>query len=399
MLILFFIVFIDLIGFGIIIPLLPFYAEYFQASPATVGLVMATYSLAQFAAAPFWGRLSDRIGRRPVLLFSLAGAVLAYVWLGFAQSLFVLFAARALGGFMAGNISAAFAYIADITTPANRAKGMGVIGAAFGLGFIAGPAIGGVLAGSDPLNADYRTPALAAAALSLTAFTIALFTLKESLSVEIRARAAAKTPKRRWAQFKEAMARPHMGLLIVLAFLATFVFSGMETTFAMWSRRQFGWGPEQNGYLFAFVGIISAAIQGGMVGKLARRFGESRLVLHGSVLLCSGLALIPFSSSLPILLGAMVLLGIGFSIMTPSLNSLISLQAGEEEQGGVMGVTRSATTLARVLGPAWAGMLFSFLGKDWPYFGGALIMAVVVYLGVRSLKTTPDPAPRTDEAS
>ncbi|HEC14638.1 MAG TPA: MFS transporter [Rhodospirillales bacterium] len=390
MLILFFIVFIDLIGFGIIIPLLPFYAEYFQASPATVGLLMATYSLAQFIAAPFWGRLSDRIGRRPVLLFSLAGAVIAYSWLGFAQSLFVLFAARAIGGFMAGNISAAFAYIADITTPANRAKGMGVIGAAFGLGFIAGPAIGGILAGSDPLNADYRTPALAAAALSLTALIMALFTLKESLSADIRARVAAKTAIKRWAQFKETVARPHMGLLILLAFLATFVFSGMETTFAMWSRRQFGWGPEQNGYLFAFVGIISAAIQGGMVGKLARRFGESRLVLYGSILLCAGLALIPFSSSIPILLGAMVLLGIGFSIMTPSLNSLISLQAGEEEQGGIMGVTRSATTLSRVLGPTWAGMLFSFLGKDWPYFGGALIMAAVIYLGARSLKRHRD---------
>ncbi len=163
---LFLIVFVDLVGFGLIIPLLPFYGEHFHASPATVGLLMAVYSFAQFLAAPLWGRLSDRIGRRPVLACSLAGATLSYLWLAFAQDLWMLFAARALGGFMAGNIATAFAYVADVTTPANRAKGMGIVGAAFGLGFIFGPAIGGVLAGHDPANADYTSPALVAAALS-----------------------------------------------------------------------------------------------------------------------------------------------------------------------------------------------------------------------------------------
>ncbi len=388
MLILFFIVFIDLVGFGIVIPLLPFYAEHFQAGPDVVTLAMATYSLTQFIAAPYWGRLSDRLGRRPVLLVSLAGAAGSYVWLGYADSLAELFAARAVGGFMAGNISAAFAYVADVTTPENRSKGMGLIGAAFGLGFIAGPAIGGVLAGPDPLNADYQTPALVAAGLSTAALLLGLFILKESLSPEIRAKAASQARQTRWTQFRNALAMPEVGMLIGLSFLATFVFAGMETTFAMWSERQFAWGPEQNGYLFAAVGVLSALIQGGVMGRLAKRFGEAALIRQGGAALAIGLGLVPFSDNYWILGVAMVFLGYGFSIINPALNSMISLQVGPEEQGGVMGVTRSAATLARVVGPAWAGVLFAQFGRHWPYIAGAAIMAVVVALAFR-LKDRP----------
>ncbi len=387
MLTLFLIVFIDLVGFGIIIPLLPFFGEHFSASPAMIGFLMASYSLTQFIAAPFWGRASDRIGRRPILLITLAGAAASYVLLGFSSSLLMLFAARGLGGFMAGNISTAFAYVADITTPENRTKGMGVIGAAFGLGFIAGPAIGGILAGPDPLNANFRTPALAAAALSCIALTMAFFLLKESLSEEIRKQISAMPTKNRRQQFRDALAKPGVGLLIGLSFMATFVFAGMETTFAMWSERRMGWGPQQNGYLFAFVGIMAAMVQGGLVGKLAKRFGETNLVIQGAAALALGMLLIPFTNSLATLLGAMVIVAYGFSIITPSLNSLISLQVASGEQGGVMGVGRSATTMARVIGPAWAGLMFSHLGMDWPYFGGAMVMTLVVILGMRGLKS------------
>jgi len=375
--ILFLIVVVDLIGFGIIIPLLPFYAEFFQADPATVGMIMATYSLTQFIAAPFWGRTSDRIGRRPVLLVSLAGAVGAYVWLGFAETLWTLFAARAVGGFMAGNISTAFAYVADVTTRENRARGMGLIGAAFGLGFIIGPAVGGILAGPDPLNADYQSPAFAAAGLSALALVLGLVFLKESLSVEIRERLASRPRTTRRQQFLQTITMPNISFLIAISFLATFAFAGLEATFAMWSRRQFGWGPEQNGYLFALVGVLGALVQGGMVGRLARRFGETRLIIQGAAALSIGVLLIPFSTDIPLLIVAMVISAYGFSIISPALNSLISLQVGEEDQGGVMGVTRSATTLARVVGPAVAGGLFSAFGKDWPYYAGALVMAVV----------------------
>jgi DHA1 family tetracycline resistance protein-like MFS transporter len=397
---LFLIVFIDLVGFGIIIPLLPFYAEVFQAEPHTVTLLMAIYSATQFVAAPVWGRLSDRLGRRPILIISLAGTALSYVWLGFAHSLAVLFLARAFGGLMAGNISAAFAYMADITTPANRAKGMGLVGAAFGLGFIAGPAIGGILAGPHPREADFELPAFAAAALSAVAFLLTVAFLKESLAPEVRARLAGRPIASHWRLFVETLRRPGIGGAIGLMFLSTFVFAGMESTFALWSERQFGWGPEQNGYLFAFVGLVGALIQGAGIGKLARRFGEVRLVILGAVALAAGLLLVPFAADVPRLVGAMLVLVLGFSLLTPSLNSLVSLQVGAEEQGAVLGVGRSASTLARVVGPAWAGLLFSAFGRDWPFYAGAAVMLAVAALGLRTAGAPGrEPANRTTPPS
>ena len=376
-------------GFGIIIPLLPFYAEHFHADPFTVGLVMATYSLTQLIAAPVWGRMSDRIGRRPVLLITLAGTAASYIWLGFVDSLAALFAARAIGGAMAGNISAAFAYMADITTREDRAKGMGLIGAAFGLGFIVGPAIGGLLAGADPATADYSLPAFAAAGLSLVALVLAVAILKESLSEEIRARIAARPPEQRFQRMVQAFKTPKLGFLIMVSFLATFVFAGMEATFAMWSERTYAWGPQQNGFLFAGVGIVSAAIQGGLIGRLANRFGEAKLIIQGSVALAIGMVLIPFSENLWILALAMAVLAYGFSTLSPSLNSLISLQVDDENQGAIMGVTRSATTFARIVGPAWAGLLFAQLGKDWPYFVGGGMMLLVAALSIFALLKKP----------
>lgn len=385
---LFLIVFVDLVGFGVIIPLLPFYGEHFQASPATVGLLMATYSLAQFLSAPVLGRLSDRVGRKPVLSVSLAGAAVSYLLLAFASELWMLFAARAIGGLMAGNISTAFAYVADVTTPANRAKGMGLIGAAFGLGFIFGPAIGGVLAGHDPATADFQSPALAAFALSVLALVLCLTVLKESLTPEVRARHGATTTSR-WRWLQRALTDPGIRLILAMSFLATFVFAGMETTFAMWSRRQFGWGPEQNGYLFAYVGLLTALIQGGLVGRLTRAFGERKLVGMGSALLALGMLLIAFSASLWLLLLAMAAVAAGFSMVTPALNSLLSLQTGAGTQGGMMGLARSATTMARVLGPLFAGVLFDLLGKDWPFYAGALIMVAVMLMAGRPAAVAP----------
>lgn len=382
MAILFLIVFTDLVGFGLIIPLLPFYGEHFQATPAEVGALMAIYSLAQFIAAPLWGGLSDRVGRKPVLALSLLGSTLSYAWLAYSESLWMLFAARALGGFMAGNIATAFAYVADVTTPANRAKGMGIVGAAFGLGFIFGPAIGGVLAGADPMHADYRTPALIAAALSALAMMLTVLILPESLPQSVRQAHRAMPRADRWQALAQALRTPNVGRLIAIAFLATFVFAGIETTFAMWSRRRFGWGPEQNGYLFAFIGLISATVQGGLVGRLAKHFGEHRLVVAGAATLAIGILATPFASSVSLLAFTMLWVAVGFGLMTPSLNSLVSLSVDAGVQGGTMGVTRSATTLARVLGPGWAGLLFEYLGKDWPFFAGAMIMAGVIMVAV-----------------
>jgi len=379
---LFLIVLVDLIGFGIIIPLLPFFAEHFGATPFQVGLVMASYSAAQFVAAPVWGRVSDRIGRRPVLLATLVGMASGSALLAVTDSLAMLFAVRILTGFMAGNIATAFAYVADITGPGERARGMGVIGAAFGLGFIAGPAIGGLLAGADPATADYQTPAFAAVALSALAFVLTWFLLPESLSASARATIRQRAHGFA-APWREALHRPRLNGLVGMMFLATFVFAGMESTFAIWSRRQFGWGPEQNGYLFAFVGILSAVIQGGAIGRLARRFGEGHLVTAGAILLALGLGAVPLARNVPVLVVAMSFAGIGFSLVTPALNSLISLEAAEHERGRIMGLARSATTLARVLGPACAGAIFGWIGKDSPYVAGALLMLVLAWLAGR----------------
>lgn len=391
--VLFLIVVVDLIGFGVIIPLLPFYAEYYQASPAEVGLLMAVYSAAQFLAAPFWGRLSDRIGRRPVLLGTIGAAALSYILLGFAESLFMLFLARAIGGLMAGNISTAFAYAADVTTKENRAKGMGMVGAAFSIGFILGPAIGGILAGSDPLHADFRTPSFVAAGLSALAFFLGLFVLKESLSAEARAEIKKQTRVARMQALLSALKTPGIGILLILAFLTTLVFAGLESTFAMWSRRQFGWGPEQNGYLFAFIGVLAAAIQGGLMGKLAIRFGVERLIFAGALALTLGLALIPLVVTVPQLVGAMTLAALGFSIITPALNTAISVRGEADVQGGLMGVTRSASTLSRMIGPAIGGATFGFIGIHTPYISGAVIMVAVAFLAYIKLIRNPTEKP------
>jgi MFS transporter, DHA1 family, tetracycline resistance protein len=241
MAILLLIVFIDLVGFGIVIPLLPYYALKFSASPLEVTTMMACYSFAQFFASPIWGRLSDRLGRKPILLVSLTCSVLSYLWLGFADALWMLFAARLLAGAGAGNISAAQAYITDVTDEKNRAKGMGMIGASFGLGFTLGPAIGGLLAGSDASSATLSRPAFAAALLSAIALVLAVIILKESLSPEHRR--AARGPHR-WALAQEAFARPSLRHIIILFFLTTTAFAGMESTFALWANSGFGWGSQ-----------------------------------------------------------------------------------------------------------------------------------------------------------
>jgi MFS transporter, DHA1 family, tetracycline resistance protein len=375
MAILLLIVFIDLVGFGIVIPLLPYYALHFQATPLELTSMMACFSFAQFFASPFWGRLSDRIGRKPVLLVSLSCSVLSYFWLGMANALWMLFAARLLAGAGAGNISSAQAYITDVTAPENRAKGMGMIGAAFGLGFTLGPAIGGLLAGSDPSSAKLSHPAFAAACLSAVALVLAAILLKESLAPENRGTAARPG---RWALAQDAFARPNLRHLIVLFFLTTTAFSGLESTFALWANSIFGWGPLQVGWIFFFVGLVLVAVQGGLVGRLTSRFGEARLAAMGAVLLTLGLVGLPFSPGLAGVLIVMALLATGLGVLNPAVTSLVSREAGADERGGILGVNQSGQSLARILGPLIAGVIYGAAGRDAPYYVGAIIMAAVV---------------------
>ena len=392
--ILFLIVFIDLVGFGLVIPLLPFYAERFAASPLQMTMLFATYSLMSMITAPHWGRLSDRVGRRPVLMASMAAAALAYLGLAFATGLWVLFVARGFAGACAGNIAAAQAYIADLTPPEGRAKGMGMIGAAFGLGFIIGPVLGGITAGNDLATADLETPGLIAAGLSFAAFLGVIALLPESLapgrSVSSRSRIAAA---------RNALGRPVLARLIAVFFLATLAFSGMETTFAWWAIAQFGWGPRSIGFVFFYVGLLSALMQGVLIGFLTRRFGEERLMLLGLASLLLGLLLLPFAGDLPRLIVALSLLAIGNGALAPSLNSLISQRAGAGEQGEVMGVAQSVGSLSRVLGPIVAGSLFGAFGRSSPYLlgaalvGGALLVAWRVPRPLAAAATTVAPSP------
>jgi len=391
--ILFLIVLIDLIGFGLVIPLLPFYAERFQASPQQVTVLLATFSFFQMLAAPVWGRLSDRVGRRPVLMASMAAAALAYLWLGFASALWMLFAARALAGACAGNIAAAQAYIADVTPPEKRARGMGMIGAAFGLGFIIGPALGGVLAGDKLATADLRTPGLLACGLSVIALLGVVFVLKESLPAGL----APRPRKGRIAALRDALARRTLARLLLVFFLAILAFGGMESVFALWAMAQFGWGPEQIGYLFTYIGVLSATMQGGLIGRLTARFGEEKLLVAGLALIALGLLAIPLSHDLAVLVVAVSCLAIGMGAMQPSLNSLISRRAGAEEQGEVMGVAQSIASLSRVLGPLFAGSLFAGLGRDSPFLVGMVLVIAAAALGWRLPPAEPAAAPRPAE--
>ncbi len=300
--------------------------------------------------------------------------------MGFADSLWILLASRALCGVMAGNISAAFAYVSDVTDAENRTRGMGLIGAAFGLGFIIGPALGGLLAGADVATADFQTPSFAAAGLSFVALILGLFTLKESLSAEARAERAGRPHVAIRTLAAEILENRRLTLWVTLTFMVTFVLAGMETTFAMWTERSFGWGPRPNGYLLAFVGVLNASIQGGLIGRLRGWFGEWGLVVQGAGVLAVGCFFFPLSSAPIVLVLVMAAMAYGFSIITPALNSLTSLEADPERLGGILGLSRSASISARVVGPLVAGSLFQFIGKDAPYFFSALLMAGILVL-------------------
>jgi DHA1 family tetracycline resistance protein-like MFS transporter len=375
---LFLTVFVDLVGFGIIVPFLPFFAESLHAAPNEVTLLMTAFSFAQFVAAPLWGRLSDRIGRKPVLAVTLLGLALAYVWLAFAQSLIELFAARIFAGLMAGNIAVAQAAAADMSTPEERPKAMGMIGAAFGLGFLVGPALGGVLAGVHVGASAIAAPAFAAAALSATALAMALLLLKES---HPSAGTSAHGPGR-IQSLRETFADPGLRIFIVMAFLVPLAFAGVEATLALWTERAFGWNAEQNGYFFSFLGLIAVLTQGLLVGRLSGRVSEATMVSVGAATGVAGLlvvALLPFFWPAVIGFGLVVF---GVSLATPAIASLISRVSSASVQGTVMGASHAAQALARIVGPAAAGALFVTVGPSGPYLFGAVLMALLLALAI-----------------
>jgi MFS transporter, DHA1 family, tetracycline resistance protein len=388
-------VFIDLVGFGIVIPLLPFYASRYGASPFAIGLLFASYSLMQLVFSPVLGRLSDRHGRRPVLLVSLLGTALGFFILGLADTLVLLFVGRVIDGVSGANISTAQAYVADVTTPENRAKGMGLVGAAFGLGFIFGPAIGGTLS-----LWGKSVPFFFAGGLALANAVLLYFALPETVTPGHPARAPRAGGL---GAMLAGLRRPVFGPVLSIYFLFVVAFSIMTTTFALYTMRRFGYEEHHNGYLFAFIGVIAVVVQGGLIGRLVRRYGELPFVIGGAALFVAGLAALPFvgpaAGGLAALLGVLAMLANGNAMATPSLQALASKAAGGGEQGLALGLTQSAASLARVVGPLIGGWLIgsasasgaaavddrSILVTFWT--AGAITFAALV-LAARLAKTT-----------
>ncbi len=386
MAILFLIVFIDLLGFGLVIPLLPFYGLHFGAGTTEVIWLLGVFSLAQLVSSPLLGRLSDRFGRKPILLLGLACSVIAYVWMGMAGALWMLFAARFFAGAGAGTIGAVFAYVTDSTTPEKRARGMGFIGAAFGLGFTLGPALSLVIS-NQPSTSELAIPLFIAAGLSAVAFLLALVLLKESLPPEAR-HAPAKPSRIEFAR-RIATGRPTLMRLIVIGFIMTAGFASLESTFTLWARETLAWGPHDVALMFIFVGLVLSGIQGGLIGRLTKLFGEKRLLAASAVLLFVGLLGIPFVRNLPPLVFINIALASGMALFGPSSNSLISREAAIDERGGILGVSQSAQSLARVVGPLIAGPLYGALGRNAPYWAAAAAMALAAWLAFGLLRREP----------
>ena len=375
-LILFITVFIHLLGFGIIIPLLPYYAETYGATGLTVGLLMTSFSFCQFLFAPIWGRLSDRVGRRPVLIASLLVTGVSYLIYAAANSLTLLFVSRMLAGVAGAVLSTAQAYVADTTTPENRTKGMGLIGAAFGMGFIFGPAMGGILS-----RWGYAAPAYASAGLALAAALFAFLRLPESLGYLVRAEAAARRASR--AGFREAFSRPVVGTVLGLFFTATLCFSGMEAILALFAQRLYGWGPHQIGYLFAYVGVVAASMQMGIVGALVRRFGERTLVRAGLALMAAAFVGAGLAPPLALFLVVMGAIAAASGMLTPSLSGLISIATPPEEQGGILGIYQSLGSLARAVGPFLGGLVFDVVNPGAPLWMAGIILGLAALAAAR----------------
>jgi MFS family permease len=393
---LFLTVFLDLLGFGLVIPFLPGLARSLGASDFVATLPGSAYSLMQFLFIPIWGRLSDRVGRRPVLLWSIAASAIGMAILGFSSTLALLFVARLWSGVATANIAVAQAYIADVTPPDRRARGMATIGIAFGLGFILGPAVGGLLAGYPVLGHSGTLPAFVAAGLSTVNLLLAFRTLPESLPPATR---AARSPRRAipldLAAARAAAHTPGVGAAVVVNFLLILWFAGMEQTFRLFNEDRFGISVRGTGVIFMMVGITSTIVQGGLVGRLARRYGEAALIRAGLLIQAVAFALLGASprfgaASRGALYTSAVLIATGNAITTPTLPAFASRRTSADAQGLTLGTLQSASALGRVLGPAAGGILYASISPSAPYFAGSagfIVAALIAFSRLRDQRS------------
>ncbi len=370
--ILFLTMFIVMVGFGVIMPILPFYAESMGASATDLGLLFASYSVVQFIFSPIWGQMSDRVGRKPMILLGLVGFGISFLLFAMATSLWMLFAARMLGGILsAATLPTVMAYIADTTDSKQRGGGMGVLGAAMGMGITFGPVIGGFLGERSPSLPFYFSGFLA---LAVAVFAFIL--LPESRSLEDR-RKAKSLPRRSMTEVFLALRGP-IGFLLILAFLASFASANLEGTFALFSQEHLGFGEAEMGLVFGVMGVVMALTQGLLVGRFINRWGEERMIQVG--LLSSGLGfmLLLATFNMTSILVVMGIMGLGNASMRPAVNSLASKLVTADEQGSAMGVVNSYNSLGRIFGPVVGGVLFDTMGYQWPYIVGAALFVLIL---------------------
>ena len=377
--ILFLVMFLVMVGFGIIIPVIPFYAEEIGATPTQLGLLMAVYSLMQFIFAPMWGRISDRIGRKPVIMIGILGLSLSFFLMALSTELWMLFAARIIGGFLSSaNMPTVMAYVADITSEEDRGKGMGIIGASVGLGFIFGPAIGGIFSQSS-LN----TPFYLAGATSLVTFLFVTFVLKESLSPEQR----SSQEKERTSLLK-ALNGP-LSMLFLLQLFVSLSLAGLEATFAYFAAEKAGLGSVELGYIFMIMGLAGAIVQGGLVGRMTKTLGEGKVIQLGIVISAAGFGLILLTEGFGSAALFLTIFGIGNGLIRPSVSSLLTKKS-TTGHGGTTGLLSSFDSLGRIIGPPLGGWLFS-IAIGMPYISGILLSVIALILyrvySARSLST------------
>ena len=380
------IVLIDMLGFALVVPLLAFFADTFGATAFQTGLLVASYAAMQMISAPILGRISDRFGRRPVFLISILGTFIGFLILGFANSLWMLFVSRILSGLTAGNISVAQAYIADVTDEKNRARGMGMLGAAFGIGFILGPALGGTLS-----VYGFAVPAFASAVLCFINLLTVFFWLPESLTPERRAQLMAQEKADvSFSALLAALQHPSAGPLLWVRFGFAVAFNSFQSVFALYTLGKFGLTAQQTGYILAYVGIVLVIMQGGLIGPLSARFKESHLLVAFTIFATIGLFGWAIVQSVPGLLVAMFPLAIGAGSFNAVINSAISKTVSHDEVGGMLGFAAGLESSTRVVMPALASYLLGRYGPSTPGYLATLVMVIVVMFAYARLIATPE---------
>jgi MFS transporter, DHA1 family, tetracycline resistance protein len=373
------VVFVNLVGFGILLPLLPYYAQSFDAPAWQVTWIFTAFSVGNFFAEPIWGRLSDRIGRKPILLFTVFCSALGFAALAFAPNIWMALLLRFFGGLTTGNLSTIQGYIADVTPPEKRAGRMGYLGAAYGVGFVIGPAIGGFLAHEAAGSVGFRLPLLVAAGMSfIAAFGILAF-VKESRTKH--ARAQQTTPH---ISLKQAAAHPVLGRILIVTFLFITAFAAAESIFGLWTQKRFGWGPKELSLCFSAVALTAALAQGFITGRLTRRYGEAAMLTTGLILLAGAMALQPLGQGQGHTIALLAFAVVGQSLILPNLSALLSRTTSPDSQGAVLGLNQAMGALARAAGPIMGGALFSIVGPSAPFYAAALLAAPAAILALQA---------------